>query len=207
MHAKLLIPILLVFAVAISGCTAPSGTGNLVLQITDQPNLSIEMAEVTISKIQVHTAPATSNESSEPSSGWITITEEPQTFDLVAIKDVKDFLGEKELAPGIYTQIRLDVESALVIIDGVQYNLTIPSKTVKIVRSFQMIENQTTTLTLDFNAEQSVQKAGDKYIMRPTIQIIQEEKKERKKCTRRFGKEREKKGDDGDNQVKVFSSF
>jgi len=182
MYKKLILPVMLVLVIALSGCTAPSpaGTGNLVLQITDQPNLNIQKADVTISKIQVHMA--SQNESNE--SSWITVLEGPQTFDLVAIKDVKEFLGEKELAAGTYTQIRLDVEKALVTINGTEFNLTIPSKTVKLVRSFQIAENQTTVLTLDFNAQDSIHAAGDKYIMTPAIQIIQEQKPEKENsCT------------------------
>lgn len=170
MKTKLLLAILLVIPIAVSGCTTTTGTGNLVLQITDKPDLNIEKADVTLSNVQVHVAGA-GNE-----SGWITVVEEPKTFDLVAIKDVKTFLGEEDLAVGMYTQIRLDVDKALVTINGTEYNLTIPSKTVKLVRSFRIEENTTTTLTLDFDAEQSIHSTGvsDQYIMRPTITVIQE---------------------------------
>jgi hypothetical protein len=171
------IPIALLISVVIvvSGCTgpAPEGTGSLFLQITDQPALGIEKAEVTISKVQVHAASTGENESDD---GWITVAEEPQTFDLVAIKDVKEFLGLEELAAGRYTQIRLDVDKALVTINGTAYNLTIPSETVKLVRNFEIRENQTTTLTLDFDAERSVHSTGEsgKYILSPTITVVQE---------------------------------
>jgi len=170
MKTKLLLAILLVIPIAVSGCTATAGTGNLVLQITDKPDLNIEKADVTLSNVRVHVAGA-GNE-----SGWITVVEEPKTFDLVAIKDVKAFLGEEDLAVGMYTQIRLDVDKALVTINGTEYNLTIPSKTVKLVRSFRIEENKTTTLTLDFDAGQSVHETGQngQYIMRPTIAVIQE---------------------------------
>ena len=161
--------LLLVFLIAASGCTTSTGTGNLVLQITDQPNLDIEKADITISSVQVHIADA-GNE-----SGWITVVEESQTFDLVAIKDVKDYLGGNELAVGKYTQIRLDIEKALVTINGTEYNLTIPSRTVKLVRNFEIEENKTTTLTLDFDAQESIHSAGQsQYTLRPTIKVIQE---------------------------------
>ena len=170
MKKNMVLFVLLFLAVLISGCTAPTGTGDLVLQITDQPNLDIEKADVTISKVQVHVAGA-GNE-----SGWITVMEEFRTFDLVAIKEVKAYLGGKELVVGTYAQIRLDVDKALVTINGTVHNLTIPSKTVKLVRSFDIEENKTTTLTLDFDAELSIHSAGasGNYIMRPTIMVIQE---------------------------------
>ena len=88
---------------------------------------------------------------------------------------MKTFLGSQNLTAGIYTQIRLDVDEALVTINGTQYDLEIPSKTVKLVNNFRISENETTTLTLDFDIQESVHKTGnDKYIMRPTIRVIEE---------------------------------
>lgn len=170
MKAKLPLAIMLLLSMAVSGCV--STTGNLVLQITDKPALNIEKAEVTISQVQVHKAVAGDNESSP--AEWITVVEGPQTYDLVAIKDVKAYLGGAVLSAGRYTQIRLNVDSSLVTIDGEEHDLTIPSKTVKLVNSFLIGEGQTTTLTLDFDAENSVHEAAGRYIMRPTIRVIQE---------------------------------
>ncbi len=59
-------------------------------------------------------------------------------------------------------------------IDGVEHDLTIPSKTVKLVKPFNIVANQTTTLIMDFDATESIQSAGtDKYVMKPTIKVIQ----------------------------------
>ena len=174
---KILLPIILVLAIVIaSGCTQTgAGTGNLVLQITDKPALDIEKAEVTISKIQVHLATSGNDSNATTESGWLTVVEGPVTYDLVAINDVNELLGEKQLAAGIYTQIRLDVDKALVTINGTEHNLTIPSKTVKLVKEFEIKDGVTTTLTLDFDAENSVHEASDgKYIMRPTIKVLSE---------------------------------
>ncbi len=166
MKTGIILAVVLVLAFVVSGCVTTTGTGKLVLQITDKPALNIEKAEVTISNVQVHIA-ETGNE-----SGWFTVVDEPQTFDLVAIKDVKEYLGENELAAGIYTQIRLDVDNAKVTINGTEHNLTISSKTVKLVRSFEIAEGETTTLTLDFDAEESVHEANGRYTMRPTIKVL-----------------------------------
>ena len=102
------------------------------------------------------------------------VVEESQTFDLIAIKDVKEFLGSVELDAGKYTQIRLNVDEATAIINGTEYNLTIPSKTIKLVKNFNLEANETTTLTLDFDAQKSIHSAGDKYTMKPTIKVIEE---------------------------------
>lgn len=167
MKSKILLAVLLVLGTVVASGCVTAGAGRLVLQITDQPDLGIEKAEVTISNVQVHIA----TEGNE--TGWMTVVEEAKTFDLVAIKDVEAYLGESVLEAGKYTQIRLDVESAKVTINGTDYNLTIPSRTVKLIKNFDIEENKTTTLTLDFDAEESVHEAGTgNYVMRPTIKVL-----------------------------------
>ncbi len=67
------------------------------------------------------------------------------------------------------------MDKALVTIDGTEHDLKIPSKKIKLIKPFDITANQTTTITLDFDAQKSIHAAGkDKYIMRPTIKVIQE---------------------------------
>ncbi|KCZ71319.1 hypothetical protein ANME2D_02046 [Candidatus Methanoperedens nitroreducens] len=175
MKNKLLIAILIFVAVGLSGCVQ-SETGTLVMQITDAPtDLNIEKALVTISNVEVHLAGANEDANTTNETGWFTVVREEKTFDLIKIKDVDELIGTSELKAGKYTQIRLNVEKALVSIDGTEYNLTIPSKTVKLIKPFNIVENQTTILTLDFDANESIQSQGkDRYVMNPTIKVIQE---------------------------------
>lgn len=112
-------------------------------------------------------------------AGWYTIVNESQTFDLIALQDVKELLGQKNLSAGKYTQIRLTVEKAEITINNSGeievHDLKIPSNKVKLIKSFWIYEDEATVLTLDFDVYKSVHKAGkDKYIMRPTIKVIQE---------------------------------
>ena len=120
------------------------------------------------------------DEDDEPSdAGWYTIVEESQTFDLITLQDVKEELGLKNLTVGKYTQIRLTVEKAEITIDNdgeiEVHDLKIPSNKVKLIKPFWIYEDDTTILTLDFDVHESVHKTGnDKYIMKPTIKVIQE---------------------------------
>ena len=188
MKKIILASLFLLTIVFIAGCGPTTGTGQLVLQITDQPSqLNIEKALITISEVQVHLAgedeevmEESGNETNETmmeesQAGWFTVVEEEQTFDLIQIKDVTEFLGTADLQTGKYTQIRLNVDKALVTIDGIEYDLTTPSSKIKLTKSFTIEDNQTITLTLDFDAQESIHSAGkDKYILRPTIKVIQE---------------------------------
>ena len=148
------------------------GTGTLVMQLTDAPGLDITEALVNISQVRVHYAGTDQNDTN---GTWITVVNESQTFDLIQIQNATEFLGEVELIAGWYTQIRLSVDKALVIIDGVQYDLKIPSKKVKLITPFLVQDNETLTLTLDFDVQKSVHETGNgKYVMKPTIKVIQE---------------------------------
>jgi len=108
------------------------------------------------------------------SAGWFTVVEGPVTYDLIQIQDIKELLGSTELTAGKYTQIRLAIDEAKLFISGKENPLKIPSGKIKLVKNFNIKENETTTLTLDFDAQKSVHAAGDKYIMKPTIKVIQE---------------------------------
>jgi hypothetical protein len=146
------------------------GTGTLVMKLTDDPpDLNITEALVNISQVSVHYAGT-----NDTNGTWITVVNGTQTFDLIPLLDATVFLGGVDLIAGWYTQIRLSVDSALVTIDGVQYNLEIPSKNIKLNTPFLVQDNDTLTITLDFDVQKSVHKTGnDKYIMNPTIKVIQ----------------------------------
>jgi hypothetical protein len=107
-------------------------------------------------------------------TGWIIFSSQTQTFDLIELRDVYEILGNKSLTAGKYTQIRLHIVEAVGEINGEEKVLTVPSGKLKLIHPFYIVENQTTILTLDFDAEKSVHGTGEsgKYILRPTIKVI-----------------------------------
>ncbi len=163
--------ILVVSSSFFTGCIS-NEKGTLTLKITDAPgDLNISKALVTISYVEVHIAAGGNNSSAE----WVTVINESQQFDLIQLVNVTDILASTLLDVGIYTQIRLHIAEALVTIDDIQYDLEIPSKTVKLVCQFIIEPENTTTLILDFDIQESVHKTGsDKYILQPTIKVIEE---------------------------------
>ena len=110
-------------------------------------------------------------------AGWHIIEEKYQTFDLIALENIEADLGLEDLPVGKYTQIRLTIEEANITIDDGDikvYDLKIPSNKIKLIKPFYIYEDDTTTLILDFDAKESVHKTGNnKYIMRPTIKVIE----------------------------------
>jgi len=202
---KIILLGLIISLLLIVGCTTGE-KGTLVMQITDAPaELNIEKAMVTISEVQVHIAGSGEAEAEveneltgaetaevetiaeteesedveeveEKTAGWFTIVSEAQTFDLMELVGVADVLGSADLEEGKYTQVRLTLDSALITIDGEEFDLTVPSGKIKLVKGFDIVAGETTTLTLDFDAQESViaTGAGD-YKLKPTIKILSEE--------------------------------
>ena len=159
-----------------SGCIQ-SGTGQLVLKITDDPDLNISKANVTFSMVTVHLGIFGNDSGNETNgtAGWYTVVNTTQTFDLIALQDVTALWGSANLSAGWYTQIRLYVDEAVLTIDGIEYNCTIPSHVIKLIKPFNITANETTTLILDFDVQKSVHETGNgKYIFKPTIKVIQE---------------------------------
>ncbi|PNX53502.1 MAG: hypothetical protein BV458_04115 [Thermoplasmata archaeon M9B2D] len=166
-----------VIATMLSGCMQ-NETGTLVLQITDAPgDLNITHANVTISRVEVH-----KNVEGEENitAYWYTVVNynESKTFDLIEIMDVKEFLGSEELPAGIYTQIRLIIDSCIITVNGTEYTCKLPTETIKLVSQFELTAGETTTLTLDFDVYESVLQEGVhgiyEYIFQPVIIVIQE---------------------------------
>jgi hypothetical protein len=115
----------------------------------------------------------------EGNAGWYTIINDSQIFDLIALQNVTDVLGEKTLAAGKYTQVRLTIEKAEITVNNSGklevHDLKIPSGNIKLTKGFWIVEDETTVLTLDFDIHESVHKTGSgKYMLKPTIKIIQE---------------------------------
>lgn len=162
----------LIVTTVFSGCLQ-EGTGTVILQITDAPgDLNITHANVTISQVQVHKSAGGQNNTT---AGWYTVVNESQTFDLIALVNVTEFFGSANISVGMYTQIRLMVESCVITVDGVEYDCMVPSESIKLIKPFVVKQNEAIILTLDFDAQESVLETGNQtYKFHPVIKVIQE---------------------------------
>ncbi len=183
----------LLLIIAVSACaqysvpsTTSDRTGTLQLKVTDQVQ-NVSSLILTVSEIQVHNAVQdtstetpvvneTGTEENESAvSGWITVNSQPVQFDLISVKDLKDMLGENNLAAGTYTQTRLVITSAQAVVNGQQVNVTVPSNIVRFVRPFEIQPNKTTSIVFDFDADKSLVMTGDgKYVLKPTVKLVKE---------------------------------
>lgn len=162
---------------------------------------------VTITKVEVHLAhvglPGTKNEditpvpspthgksqqahaknSNQGVNKWETLdTKNPTTVDLVQLAKSHDLssLGITQLVNGRYTEIRLYISKASATLqDGTAVKLVIPGKQsiVRVVEPFVIDSGKTTSLTMAFDAQNSVIKAGNQYILKPVVANIIEKNK------------------------------
>ena len=152
-------------ALLLSGCTSTDGTGNFKLFLTDQPIENASEIWVTISEINVH----------KEEVGFFTLSQEGQRFDLLTLLNTEELMLSTTLKEGTYTQIRLVVSQGEIVIDGVTYPMTVPSSEVKIPLVFNVMEDGSIEVVLDFVADESVNVVytaeGGEYILNPVIRV------------------------------------
>jgi len=174
--------------------TVPS-TGTLLISVKDVKQKLAGLGQatsliLTINSIQVHKTGTNSTDENVTAEGWITIFSGSKTFDLLDYTDVKAILGEVELEPGKYTQIRMYIDSATINITNTEMsvknrkypmtiagsgNLEVPSKVLKLNHPFDIEEGKTLSLTLDFDVPNSVSRGGiGVYFLKPVINILEE---------------------------------
>lgn len=159
-------------------------TGTLRMIMVDAPAdlEGVESLEIVFDRVMVHRGICQDEDSTD---GWITVLcdtlpVEQRTFDLLELVN-GDFgiLCEDDLEAGAYTQIRIIIESATLVVDGEPQTLFIPSgeqSGIKLVGGFKVDPGVITELTLDFDVAKSLHEAppgSGRYILRPTIRLVQ----------------------------------
>ncbi|HPX72755.1 MAG TPA: DUF4382 domain-containing protein [Methanoregulaceae archaeon] len=169
----------------------PAGQATLKIAVKDAPKIkdegTITHLWLNISEVSVHRAVAnqsitesdeemTATESEDAdTAGWITVVDETHKIDLMQFVNVSREIGQKTLDPGMYTQIRLKIDSGTITVDTTDHDLSVPSGILRLNRGFVLEPNETRTLTLDFNVEKSVIRTGsDQYKLKPVIAVLTE---------------------------------
>jgi hypothetical protein len=151
-------------------------TGFLRLLLTDAPAEEAENIFVTVDLISVH----------KEGGSFFTVSEVEQQFDLKALEGQLKIILTTPLESGNYTQIRMRFVQGIdgegnfksrIVFSGLPYPLDVPSDEIKIPVEFEITGNETTEITLDFDAAESIHivqkpKKDDTYILRPVIQVV-----------------------------------
>ena len=147
-----------------------SDQGMLRLSLTDAPVDSADAVEVTVSSVQIRRE---ENDPWETFGGDTTVT-----IDLLSLTGgITELLGEEILEPGLITGVRLNVDSASIVVEGERYDLFIPSGAetgLKLAGSFEIVAGEVLDLTLDFDARRSVVRRGKAmdFLLKPVIRLV-----------------------------------
>jgi len=146
-----------------------SGT-NLRVLLTDAP-LEIDSVVVSLCEVAVERLDAPEAER------WVALSDTCQDIDLLTLRDgITEAIALGTLPPGEYGQIRLILERAEVVVEGLEFELEIPSAMksgIKIVGGFSVVEGEITTLLIDFDAAESIRERGRRgFMMSPVIALV-----------------------------------
>lgn len=175
LNLKILITVLLLALISFSNCenepTQPSQkNGYLIVHLTDAP-AAFNAVNITFSEISAHI-----------DSDWVTIDlQKDSTVNLLEWTNGKSMIiGQSEVPVGHYTQVRLKIKAAAIVVDKVTFPLDVPSGAqsgLKFGLTFTIIPGATYELVLDFNMNKSIVTTGSKkdpkgYKLKPHIRVI-----------------------------------
>jgi hypothetical protein len=173
--------------------------GRIEVHVTDAPphdEITSILVTVAENSVQVHKAVAEQEQEQEQEQEgegeqnqeqeqeqeqngegvWLPLNmlEGAEQFDLLEIKGLEEVLAVGDLEPGKYTQLRISVESVEVTFgDNEEYQeAEVTGGELKFVRPFDVVEDETTILLLDFDAEKSVNTTGQGEInVKPVVKL------------------------------------
>ncbi len=165
----------LICGVFLSACGGGGGSssGSLTMSIADaKPVLppGVVQVIVTIDEVSVH----------QSGGDWVSLplAQTPFTVDLLQFADGKttQLVPETALTTGMYTQVRLGVQSATVVTDtGSHIPVEIPSGNLKTDKNFEfnVAGGGAVVLTIDFDLSQSLVATGSgKYMLKPVLHLV-----------------------------------
>lgn len=154
-----------------SGTDAAAATGNATFALSDAAVDGVTAVNITVTGLEL-----------KPANGSVqTITfKQPKQLNLLDLQNGKtaNLILKKPLPAGEYNWVRLDLDTSNQTIKtaagGVQ-NLTIPSGAetgLKLVHGFTVPSGGNVNFTLDFSLRKSLVEANGKYMLKPTLRIV-----------------------------------
>ncbi len=143
-----------------------SGQGRAVFSLTDAAADmgAVSKVEITVDSVQAHSA----------IEGWVTVSSNPRTYDLLALKASGNtaLLADVNLKSSTYEQVRLEISKVLVTDAKGQHEAKLPSGELKIVGVFDVKTNSTSSIKFDFLADESLHLTGNgQYILAPVVHL------------------------------------
>lgn len=163
---------------------APS---SLKVILTDAPgdyeSVFIDIREVKVRRVDTTAADTAETDSTESDEEWVTVSQDPVRVDLLTLQNGNTMiLGETELEPGFYDQMRLILgDDNEVVVDGQGYYLKTPSAQqsgLKLKLNAEIEEGTNYSLLVDFDASRSIVETGKgknpnfNYLLKPVLRAV-----------------------------------
>ena len=180
--STLLLAALMATGVVLSGCDSnQSGGGTMAVKLTDAPGDILE-AEVTIERVAAVRAD-NAGSGGATDGGTSVLTDSSVTVDLTRLQGgVTELMGEVQLNPGTYSQIRLKTARQATVMyensngEAVEADLRLPSASETGIKvNFDPVEldseGDRAEVTLDFSVEESFVEGGTTgtYTFKPVV--------------------------------------
>jgi hypothetical protein len=126
---------------------------------------SIDAVRLMVAEVRLH----------HRGEGWISLESTAGTYDLLDLEGLEQRIAEAQVPAGEYTQIRLVITDAEIVVDGDVHELEIPSgeqSGFKIHVSFCLDEDEDNVLTLEWDVAAGLHHNAKKgYWLTPSVHI------------------------------------
>jgi len=190
------------FTIMLSGCggggsthsdggSSSDSTGTVAVSLTDATTDTYAAVYISIDRVEVRSVNAAADEAE-----WETVATTPATTNLLElVNGVRQKLGETTLKEGIYTQMRLILDTEPVSGENIlgephpfaHYTIASDTNTItelkvpnalssgiKLNSVFSISGGETTDVVIDFDASRSVVETGsDKHLLRPVLKAFE----------------------------------
>ena len=154
----------------VAGCddspSTPSDAGTLQIRLTDAPTQVVDRVNVFVTRVTVKRVDR------DPEQVTLNLT--PNPVDLLTLRNRVVTLAVGDVAAGQYewVEIGLAEDRSSVVQGGVSRAVDITNETIRVNRTFSILENVQTVLTLDFDANASLsQNASGGWVLSPVISV------------------------------------
>lgn len=146
--------------------SASVSSGQVYVYLSDKP-VQVSHLYVTVSEVAFHNEGGGNNT-------WVTCSLTGTTFDLVQLVNTTELMAQCSLPNGTYNLIFISVSGVEAVVNGQEYNCTLPSGEFKVpLGSSPIVVNGTSyDVNVDFGAVNSVVITGNgKCIVMPVIHV------------------------------------
>ncbi len=146
---------------------AKATEGRAVFAVTDDPTAlnGVSTVKITIDKVEVQSS----------GSGWITVSEMPKEFDLMALKaaGAAEILADVELKPTTYNKIRIHIAKVVVVTEARgEVEAKVPSDHMDFIVNVPVTAGEISTALIDFMLDDSLHAtANSQFILTPVVKI------------------------------------